>query len=122
MTQQKRIQRKTCPRATFVHQMTIEHWWNEDNHFHKSVQDGYHNKPACQSSVQTATKLLHSKLRTFTVVKKLQDADSVARTHFCNWFYEALYSGDISPSLTSFTDEAQIHLKNMHVNTQNNRY
>lgn len=54
--------------------------------------------------------------------KKLQDADYVVRIHFCNWFYDALYSGDISPSLTSFTDEAQIHLKNMHVNTQNNRY
>jgi len=54
--------------------------------------------------------------------KKLQDANSVARIHFCNCFCDALYSGDISPSLTFFTDEAQIHLKNMHVNTQNNRY
>jgi hypothetical protein len=87
-----------------------------------SVQDGCHKKPACQSSVHTATKLLHSKPRTFTAVKKLQDADSVARIHFCNWFCGALYSGDISLSLTFFTDEAQIHLKNVHVNTQNNRY
>jgi len=70
----------------------------------------------------TATKLLHSKPRIFTVVKKLQDVDSVAGIHFCNWFCDALYSGDISPPLTFFTDEAQIHLKNMLVNTQNNRY
>jgi hypothetical protein len=88
----------------------MEHRWNEDNHFHISVQDGYHKKPACQSSVHTATKLLHSKPCTFTVVKKTPDADSVARTHFCNWFYDALYSGDIN-ALTFFTDEAQIHLK-----------
>jgi len=70
MIQQKRIQRKTCPRTTFVHQMTIQHRWNEDNHFHRSVQDGYDKKPACKSSVHRATKLLHSKPRTFTVVKK----------------------------------------------------
>jgi hypothetical protein len=35
-------------------------------------------------------------------VKKLQDAESVARIHFCNWFCDALNSGDISPSLTLF--------------------
>lgn len=100
--------------------MTMEHWWNEDNHFHRTVQDGYHKKPACQSWVHTATKLLHSKPHTFTVVKKLQDADSIARIHFCNCFCDALYNGDISPSLTFFTDGALTHLKNMHVNTQNN--
>lgn len=91
--------------------MTMKHWWNEDNHFHRSVQDGYNKKPACQSYVHTATKLLHSKPHKFTVVKKLQDADSIARIHFCNSSCYALYSGDINPPLTFFTDDAQIHLK-----------
>lgn len=95
-------QSKSAEPLLSTRQMTMEDWWNEDNHFHRSVQDGYHKKPACQSSVHRATKLLHSKPRTFTVVKKLQDSDSVVRIHFCNWFCDALYSGDISPSLTFF--------------------
>jgi hypothetical protein len=63
-------QSKSAEPLLSTRQMTMEDWWNEDNHFHRSVQDGYHKKPACQSSVHRATKLLHSKPCIFTVVKK----------------------------------------------------
>jgi hypothetical protein len=41
---------------------------------------------------------------------KLQDADRAAQIRFCNWFCEALCSGDVGPLVTCLTDKARYYL------------
>jgi hypothetical protein len=61
---------------------------------------------ASESSVQaaTATQLLHLKPYKFTVVQKLQEARCDIMVWFCNWFCEAVCSGEVDPLLNYITN------------------
>jgi hypothetical protein len=68
--QQKCMKETPVPvELSSTRQTSMKHWWNNENNLHRSIQDGYYKKPARQSPVHTSTKLLCSKLHTFTVVK-----------------------------------------------------
>jgi hypothetical protein len=56
-----------------------------------------------------------------TQVQVIEECDCGRRTHFCNWFLQAVYDGVLDPELTFFTDEAWFHLSG-YINAQNNRY
>jgi hypothetical protein len=43
------------------------------------------------------------------------------RTHFCNWFLQAVHDGVLDSEFTFFTDEAWFHLSG-YINAQSNRY
>jgi hypothetical protein len=94
-------ERKTGPSGTFVHQT---------NEYTALVQRRKQFPQKCsrwlsqENSVSVICTYIH-KIASFKTThiyncQKLQEADSVARIHFCNLFCDALYSGDISPSLT----------------------
>jgi hypothetical protein len=60
-----------------------------------------------KSSVHASTK---NKTMQIYSCAKLQDADHVAQIWFCNWFCEALRSGDVGPLVTCLTDKARYYL------------
>jgi hypothetical protein len=68
-----------------------------------------------------ATKNLHLLPYKITQVRAIEECDYGRRTHFCNWFLQAVHDGVLHPKLTFFTDEAWFHLSG-HINAQNNRY
>jgi hypothetical protein len=57
-----------------------------------------------------ATKNLHLRPYKITQVKVIEEGDYGRRTHFCNWFLQAVHDGVLDPKLTFFTDEAWFHL------------
>jgi hypothetical protein len=68
-----------------------------------------------------ATKNLHPWPYKITQVQVIEGGDYGRRTHFCNWFFQAVHDGVLDPKLTFFTDEAWFHLSG-YVSAQNNRY
>jgi hypothetical protein len=68
-----------------------------------------------------ATKNLHLRPYKITQVQVIEECDYGRRTHFCNWFLQAVHKGVLDPKLTFFTDEAWFHLSG-YINAQNNRY
>jgi hypothetical protein len=67
------------------------------------------------------TKNLHLRPYKITQVQVIEECDYGRRTHFCNWFLQAVHDGVLDPKLTFFTDEAWFHLSG-YINAQNNRY
>jgi hypothetical protein len=51
----------------------------------------------------------------------LKPRDSTTGVRFCSWFLQSVVEGEIDQQLTSFSDEAWIHLQR-YINTQNNRH
>jgi hypothetical protein len=68
-----------------------------------------------------ATKNLHIHPYKITQVQVIEEGDYGRRTHFCNWFLQAVHDGVLDPKLTFFTDEAWFHLSS-YISAQNNRY
>jgi hypothetical protein len=68
-----------------------------------------------------ATKNLHLLPYKIAQVQVIEEGDYGRRTHFCNWFLQAVHDGVLDPKLTFFTDEAWFHLSG-YINAQNNRY
>jgi hypothetical protein len=68
-----------------------------------------------------ATKNLHLRPYKITQVQVIEEGDYRKRTHFCNWFLQAVHDGVLDPKLTFFADEAWFHLSG-YINAQNNRY
>jgi hypothetical protein len=68
-----------------------------------------------------ATTNLRLRPYKITQVQVIEECDYGRRTHFCNWFLQAVHDGVLDPKLTFFTDEAWFHL-NGYINAQNNRY
>jgi hypothetical protein len=53
-----------------------------------------------------ATKNLHLRPIKITQVQVIEEGDYGRRTHFCNWFLQAVHDGVLDPKLMFFTDEA----------------
>jgi hypothetical protein len=68
-----------------------------------------------------ATKNLHVRPCKITQVQVIEEGDYGRRTHFRNWFLQAVHDGILDPKLTCFTDEAWFHLS-WYINAQINRY
>jgi hypothetical protein len=51
----------------------------------------------------------------------LQLHDPSGGVHFCNWFLQSVFEGEIGLHLTFFPDEAWFHLRE-YINMQNNHY
>jgi hypothetical protein len=68
-----------------------------------------------------ATKNLHLRPCEITQIQVIEEGKYGRRTHFCNWFLQAVHDGVLDPKLTFFTDEAWFHLSG-YINAQNNRY
>jgi hypothetical protein len=56
-----------------------------------------------------------------TQVQVIEEGDYGRRTHFCNWFVQAVHDSVLDPELTFFTDEAWFHLSG-YISAQNSRY
>jgi len=54
----------------------------------------YPESGVTKPSAYASTEFLLSKLYKFTVVRKLQEADCVARVRLCNWYCETVCSGE----------------------------
>jgi hypothetical protein len=77
---------------------------------------------------QVSKQQLGEQLKTYiygrikvTQVQVIEEGDYGRRTHFCNWFLQAVHDGVLDPKLTFFTDEAWFHLSG-YINAQNIRY
>jgi hypothetical protein len=81
-----------------------------------SQETGQPKLPVC-----AATKLLCWNPYKFTVVQNFQAAGYAGRAQFCNWFCEAVCSGDVVCLLNCLTDEEQLYL-NSYKDIQNKRY
>jgi hypothetical protein len=57
-----------------------------------------------------ATKNLHLRPYKIIQVQVTEEGDYGRRTHFCNWFLQAVHDGVLDPRLTFFTDGAWFHL------------
>jgi hypothetical protein len=68
-----------------------------------------------------ATKNLHLQPYKITQVHVTEEGDYGRRTHFCNWFLQAVHDSVLDPKFTFFTVEAWFHLSG-YINAQNNRY
>jgi hypothetical protein len=68
-----------------------------------------------------ATKNLHLRPYKITRVQVIEEYDYGRRTHFCNWFLQAVHDGALDPKLTFFTEEAWFHLSG-YINAQSNKY
>jgi hypothetical protein len=64
-----------------------------------------------KSSVGMATQLLKLKPYKPTVIHALQPCNPARRVHFCSWFLQSVVEGEISPQLTSISDEAWFHMQ-----------
>jgi hypothetical protein len=52
-----------------------------------------------ETSGRRATKLLQLRPCKTSVVDALKEHDPVARIHFCNWFLQSVYDGEVDPQL-----------------------
>jgi hypothetical protein len=55
------------------------------------------------------------------VADALKEHDLVARIHFCNWFLQSVYDGEVDPQFVFFSSEAWFSLHG-EVNSQNSWY
>jgi hypothetical protein len=62
----------------------------------------------------------HIKSKEVQAIENEEDEDE-RRTHFCNWFLQAVHDRLLEPKLTLFTEEGWFHLSR-YINSQNNRY
>jgi hypothetical protein len=72
-------------------------------------------------SGRRATKLLQLRPCKASLVDAWKEHDPVARIHFCNWFLQSVYDGEVDPQLVFFSSEALVSLRGK-VNSQNGRY
>jgi hypothetical protein len=72
-------------------------------------------------SAWAATKLLHIRPYTITVVPEIKPVNYEKRVSFCIWFINHVHDGLFDPKLTFFSNEANFYLL-VYVNSQNNRY
>jgi hypothetical protein len=56
-----------------------------------------------------------------THVQVIEEGNYGRRTHFCDWFLQAVHDSVLDPKLTFFTDEVWFHLSR-YINAQNNKY
>jgi hypothetical protein len=68
-----------------------------------------------------ATKNLHLRPYKIAHVQVIEEGDYGRRTHFCNWFLQAVHDCVLDPKLTFFIDDALFHLSG-YINAQNNGY
>jgi hypothetical protein len=68
------------------------------------------------SSARAATQLLKLRPYKTTVIHALQPRDLGSKVHFCSWFLQSVFKGEINPQLTFFSDEGWFHLPG-HINT-----
>jgi hypothetical protein len=88
---------------------------------HKSLARLAQQAQVLKTTAWKATENLHLRLYKITHVHVIEECDYGRRTHFCNWFLQAVHDGVLDPKLTFFTNEAWFHLSE-YINAQNNRY
>jgi hypothetical protein len=84
--------------------------WARLEHTHrKSLKHLAQETGVSKSSARRATQLLKVRPYKRTVIHALQPLDPASRIHFCSWFLQSIFNGEIDLQLTFFCDETWFH-------------